>query len=217
MAARFTEAVANDAQQQQALLAADAADLDLEVPLQQFLADGYVRLGILLSPSGIAALRARCDALMLGQVAYPGMFFQHDSPSGRYDDLRYGKGWVGPSLHYRKVEGLQLDPLLRAWIENPLFRRLTRLAIGEHVALYRAVLWNKAARAGTELPWHQDDGKFWGIDRAPFLQVWTALDDAGEEGACVEVLPQSHLTGLASPEGGTVRETRKPRQMRLRQ
>jgi ectoine hydroxylase-related dioxygenase (phytanoyl-CoA dioxygenase family) len=69
------------------------------------------------------------------------------------------------------------------------------------------VLWNKAANAGTALPWHQDDGKFWGIDRAPFLQVWTALDDARENGACIEVLPGSHKGGLASPEGGTVRDS----------
>ena len=62
----------------------------------------------------------------------------------------------------------------------------------------------KAAGAGTELPWHQDDGRFWGIDRRPSLQVWTALDDAPEDSGCLEVVPGTHLHGLASPEGGTV-------------
>jgi len=189
------------------MLAEQACTASLETSLQTFDELGYARLGEVLSPAGVATLRERCDALMLGRRAYAGMFFQHDSPSGRYEDLSYGKGWVGPSLHYRKIEGLQLDPVILEWIENPLFRRLTRLAIGEDVSLYRAVLWNKAANAGTALPWHQDDGKFWGIDRAPFLQVWTSLDDASENGACVEVLPGSHKAGLASPEGGTVRDT----------
>ena len=188
------------------MLATATDALDLSSALQTFQEHGYARLGEVLSPAGIGLLRARCDDLMLGRCAYKGMFFQHDSPSGRYEDLSYGRGWLGPSQHYRKVEGLQLDSVLLDWIENPLFRQLTRLAIGEEVSLYRAVLWNKAANAGTELPWHQDDGKFWGIDQAPFLQVWTALDDASEDAACVEVLPGSHKHGLASPEGGTVRE-----------
>ena len=54
------------------------------------------------------------------------------------------------------------------------------------------------------VPWHQDDGRFWGLDRPPFLQVWTALDDAPMESGCLEVLPGSHLRGLSTPEGGTV-------------
>ena len=186
------------------MLSPAACEVDLQASLDTFFEEGYARLGPILSAEGAAILRSRCDDLMLGKVRHAGMFFQHDSPTGRYEDLSYGKGWVGPSLAYRKVEGLELDPVLRQWIENALFRRLTRIAIGEAVQLYRAVLWNKAPNAGTELPWHQDDGRFWGLDRAPFLQVWTALDDAGPEGACVEVVPGSHVDGLASPEGGTV-------------
>ena len=64
------------------------------------------------------------------------------------------------------------------WIENALFARIARSVLGDEVALYRAVLWNKAAQTGMNLPWHQDDGRFWGLDRAPSLQIWTALDDA---------------------------------------
>ena len=51
---------------------------------------------------------------MLGEVQYPGLFYQHDSPTGRYEDLEFGAGWVGPSLSYRKLEKLELDPLF-AW------------------------------------------------------------------------------------------------------
>jgi len=141
---------------------------------------------------------------MLGEVDDPGLFFQHDSTSGRYEDLEFGTGWVGPSLAYRKVERLERDPLFLQWIANPAFARVARAILGDGVCLYRAVLWNKVAHGGTELPWHQDDGKFWGIDRAPVLQIWTALDDAPLAAGCVEVLDGSHRDGLASPEGGTV-------------
>lgn len=188
------------------MLTNDAQHTDLQAVLQRFHRDGYARLGKVLNIEGLSALRERCNALMLGKTTYPGMFFQHDSPSGRYKDLSYGKGWVGPSLAYRKVEGLEADSLILTWIKNDLFERLAREVIGARVSLYRAVLWNKAVLAGTELPWHQDDGRFWGIDRSPQLQLWTALDDAPAGAGCVEVVPGTHRYGLASAEGGTVQK-----------
>jgi hypothetical protein len=185
-----------------------AEDLAIEAPLREFARNGYARLGPVLARDAAQALRDRADELMLGVVRHSGMFFQHDSSSGRYEDLVFGAGWVGPSLAYRKLEKLELDPLFVQWIENPLFARLAGAVLGSEIALYRAVLWNKAGSGGMELPWHQDDGEFWGLDRAPSLQIWTALDDAPESGGCVEVLPGSHLHGLASPVGGTVQPDR---------
>lgn len=141
---------------------------------------------------------------MLAEAPQPGIFYQHDSPTGRYEDLVFGSGWIGPSPAYRKLEKLEIEPLFRGWIENPLFARIAHAILGPRVTLYRAVLWNKVARGGVALPWHQDDGRFWGLDRSPVLQIWTALDDVPEASGCVEVVPGSHRGGLASPEGGTV-------------
>jgi phytanoyl-CoA hydroxylase len=73
----------------------------------------------------------------------------------------------------------------------------------EDVVLYRAVIMSKSASGGTHLPWHQDGGAFWGLDRDPEIQVWTALDDAPENAGCVEILPGTH-SGLATPLGGVV-------------
>jgi phytanoyl-CoA hydroxylase len=183
-----------------------AAARALEAPLAHFADEGFARLGPVMTGDALAALRARADAIMLGEVAYPGLFFQRDTTTGRYDDLEYGKGWTGPSLNYRKIEKLEQDPLFLAWIENPLFARIARALVGDAVALYRAVLFTKAARGGTVLPWHQDGGRFWGLDRDPILQIWTALDDAPPAAGCVEVLPGSHRAGLATPLGGVVPE-----------
>ncbi|MCH2171834.1 phytanoyl-CoA dioxygenase family protein [Myxococcota bacterium] len=186
------------------MLLGDALDMVLDAPLSDFAQNGYARLGRVLAPDAARRLGERSDALMLGEIKYPGLFYQHDSPTGRYEDLVFGEGWVGPSLSYRKIEKLELDPLFSSWIENDLFARIARSVLGSHVTLYRAVLWNKAPESGMDLPWHQDDGAFWGIDRAPCLQIWTALDDAPSDAGCVEVVPRSHLRGLASPLGGTV-------------
>ncbi len=186
------------------MLLPGAEGLALEAPLALFAEQGFARLGPVMTGDALAALRARADAIMLGEVAYPGLFFQRDTTTGRYDDLEFGKGWVGPSLNYRKIEKLERDPLFLAWIQNALFARIARALVGEAVTLYRAVLFSKAAHGGTELPWHQDGGRFWGLDRDPILQIWTALDDAPVEAGAVEVLPASHRGGLATPLGGVV-------------
>jgi len=187
------------------MLLLGAETMDLTEVLAHYAEHGWARLGRVATDDVLGQLRARADAIMLGEVTYPGLFFQIDAPTGDYDDLTYGKGYEGPSLDYRKVEKLELDPLYRAWLENPLFGRVARAVIGEHgIALYRAVLFSKGATGGSNLPWHQDAGAFWGLDRDPHLQIWTALDDVPLESGAVEVVDGTHARGLATPLGGVV-------------
>ena len=111
---------------------------------------------------------------------------------------------MGPSLAYRKLEKLERDPVFADWIDNALFASIARSTIGGDIAIYRASLFTKGAHGGTVLPWHQDGGSYWGLDRDPHLQIWTALDDAPEDGGCLYVLPGSHRDGLATPLGGLI-------------
>ena len=187
------------------MLLPGVADKDLALVLAHYAEHGWARLGRVATDETLDDLRARADAIMLGQVTYPGLFFQIDAPTGRYDDLTYGKGYEGPSLAYRKIEKLEKDPIYRAWLENALFGRIARAVLGDHgVAIYRAVLFAKGSQGGSALPWHQDAGVFWGLDRDPCLQIWTALDHVPLESGPVEVVDRSHLRGLATPLGGVV-------------
>lgn len=186
------------------MLLIDPAAPDLDEPLAHFREHGWARLGKVADPSILEAMRTRADAICLGEITYPGLFFQKDTETGDYDDLTYGKGWEGPSLNYRKVEKLEKDPIFASWIENPFFERVTRALIPGDIVIYRAVLFNKAKTGGTYLPWHQDGGRFWGIDRDPFVQLWTALDDCSLDAGCVEMLSGTHAAGLATPLGGKV-------------
>jgi phytanoyl-CoA hydroxylase len=187
------------------MLVPGADRTDLTLALAHYAEHGWARIGRVADEGALEALRQRADDIMLGKVTYPGLFFQIDSPTGAYDDLTYGKGYEGPSLDYRKVEKLEKDPLYRAWLENPLFGKIARAVIGEHgIAIYRAVLFAKGARGGSHLPWHQDAGVFWGLDRDPCLQIWTALDDVPVESGPVEVVSGSHSRGLATRLGGVV-------------
>jgi hypothetical protein len=187
------------------MLLPETSSLSIDDLLTRYRADGFARVGPTLDAAGVKALGEQANAIMLGELKYPTLFFQHDSTSGLYEDLELKRGNIGPSLAYRKIEKLEVDPLFRAWIQNDLFGRIARAWYGEdHITVYRAVLFTKAAKGGTVLPWHQDGGTYWGLDRAPTLQIWTALDDAPEAAGCVRVIPGSHVDGLATPLGGVV-------------
>ncbi len=179
-------------------------ELDVEAAIAHYRVHGWARLGRVLEGEQLAGLRERADSIMLGGAPDLGLFFQHDAASGRYEDLPSGEGWVGPSLRYRKIEKLERDPRFRALVEHPPYERVVGAVIAGPVAIYRAVLFAKADDRGAPLPWHQDGGTFWGLDRDPEVQIWTALDDAGLDAGCVEVLPGSHHAGLATPLGGVV-------------
>lgn len=193
------------------VLAAGAADLDLDAPLASFAREGYARLGPVLAGDAMVALRARADDIMLGRVVHHGLFFQQDTTTGRYDDLEFGKGWTGPSLNYRKIEKLERDPLFLAWIQNPLFGRIARALLGEAVTLYRAVLFSKAALGGTVLPWHQDGGRFWGLDCDPILQIGRPSTTPPSPPAASRCCPGATVTAWPPPSAASCPRRSPPR------
>lgn len=182
----------------------DVPDAELDAAIESWRSQGYAVIPAVADEATLAGLRKRLDDLVAGRAPDPGLFFQKDSGTGDYRDVGFGQGYEGPDVPYRKIEKLERDPRFFAWLSAPVFRRIAERALGSSVTLYRATVFQKAARVGSDLPWHQDGGRFWGLDRDPCLQAWTALDDAPTEAGCLEVLPGSHHRGLASPMGGLV-------------
>ena len=171
---------------------------------EQFERDGYLMLGQVASDAQLAALQKRMDDIMLGQVRYAGMYFQLDSATGNYGDVGPGGQWAGPTLDYRKIEALERDALFMEYMQHPTFQEITRRIYGEDVSIYRAMFMNKPAHRGTVLPYHQDAGTQWGLDRDPRITLWTALDDATIANGCMQVIPGSHKQGLFSEHGHTI-------------
>jgi hypothetical protein len=169
----------------------------------QFERDGYLRLGKLLSDDELAALQNRIDDIMLGRapVPYERMLMQLDSSTGRYADAGVqSKGFKGPTLDYRKIQDLELDPLFLRYTQRPIFREICERVYGPGAAVdsFRAMFMNKPTRKGTWLPWHQD--RWTSLDRDPLITVWTALDPATIANGCVQVIAGSHKLGVINPE-----------------
>ena len=171
--------------------------------------DGYLKIGRQCSNKELAGLQRRIDEVMLGRAPldYNRLTMQLDSNTNRYDEVKGGgKGHQGASLGYRKIQGLEYEPLFLAYMKKPVFSEICAYVYGAHtsIACFRAMFMNKPAQQGSDLPWHQDGGGSWYVDRDPLVTVWTALDPATTGNGCVQVVPGSHQLGILSEQGHTI-------------
>ena len=175
---------------------------------------GFVNVGRVIPAGLLARMQRRAEDIMLGRVRHANLLMQLD-PGGAYDtsvqdEKTQTVGWKGATLAYRKVGeaqcGLECDDVFRAAMRLPVFRGACARMYGAHapIAVYRAMLFNKPAAAGTDLPFHQDGGDWWAVDRDPLFFVWTALEDAHVRNGCVRVLEGTHKLGLLSKRGHTL-------------
>ena len=166
---------------------------------EQFMEEGFLRLGKVLTVDAFRALQRRMDDIMLGYVTYENMRFQFfDSSIGK---LRRTMNNESNFLDFRRIDDLEQDPVFLPYIQHPLYRQITRRYIGAEVSVFRSMFMNKpaghsSAEQGTDLGWHQDVGEGWGIDTNPFVTVWIALDDATVANGCMQIVPGSHKHGV---------------------
>ena len=170
--------------------------------------DGFLHLGKVLEPEELEALRQRADDLALGNVRNPDVQMQLDT-GGVYEELPAAvRAFDRGTMLYRKIQGLETDELFVRLVKHPRFLEICGRQYGPHapVSIFRAMVMNKPAGQGTVLPWHQDGGDVWALDRDPLVTVWVALDPATRANGCMEVVPGTHRLGLLSLYGSTVEE-----------
>lgn len=175
---------------------------------QSFSRDGFLHLGQVLDAQQVLALQLRADALAMGQISNPAIQMQHDT-GGAYEALPEAVSQFEQGTHlYRKIQGLETDDLFAALIDRPLFREICARVYGAHaaVSIFRAMVMNKPAGQGTYLPWHQDGGTVWQLDRDPLVTIWVALDPATRDNGCMDAIRGSHRLGLLSLHGSTLTE-----------
>lgn len=187
--------------------------------------DGFLVIRDAASAADVAALNARVDALMAGDVRHESLLMQLDpNVSGALaTDADYNRagtatvgqtvGFKGPSAAYRKLgeahAGLECDDVFLGYMRSPLFKHVCARVYGAHagVSIYRAMVMSKPAGdlgGGTPLAWHQDGGDWWGLDRDPLTFLWLALTPATAANGAVQVVRGSHRLGLLSARGHTL-------------
>jgi ectoine hydroxylase-related dioxygenase (phytanoyl-CoA dioxygenase family) len=116
-------------------------------------------------------------------------------------------GWKGATLNYRKIQGLEHDPVYKEYVASPLFRSAVAGVAGaggrEGAAVYRSMFFNKPAAAlsgGSFLAWHQDWNGGYNCDRPPLITIYLAIDKATKENGCMRLIPATHTRGVVPPE-----------------
>ena len=196
----------------------------------QYDRDGFVVLRGVLPAAELAALNARLDDLMSGAVQHGDKLLMQLDPSAAppaggaaaeadaYAAANVAVagqtvGFKGASRAYRKIgeaeAGLECDEVFLRAMRRPLFRRVCDRVYGAHaaIAVYRAMVMSKPAGpdgGGSALPWHQDGGEWWALDRDPLCFVWLALSEATRANGAVQVVRGSHRRGLLSRRGHTL-------------
>jgi len=173
---------------------------------ESFARNGFLHLGRVLDDESIARLTQRADDLALGRIVNEKIEMQLDT-GGAYLELPDAVSAFETGTHlYRKIQGLEFDAEFLPLIEHPRFVEACARMYGPHVALslFRAMVMNKPAGQGTVLPWHQDGGDVWGIDREPLVTIWTALDPATEANGAMQAVRGSHRLGLLTNYGSTL-------------
>jgi Phytanoyl-CoA dioxygenase (PhyH) len=169
---------------------------------------GFLHLGQVLTVEEVEALKERADDLAMRVVRNPDVQMQLDT-GGAYDELPAAVSHFQEGTRlYRKIQGLENDPLFLRLIQTPVFLEVCAKMYGGHagISIFRAMIMNKPAGQGTILPWHQDGGNVWALDRDPLVTIWVALDPATQANGCMDCIPGSHHLGLLSQFGSTVSE-----------
>jgi polysaccharide pyruvyl transferase WcaK-like protein len=172
----------------------------------QFSRDGFMHLGQVLDADEIERLTQRADDLAMGRVHNEHVKMQLDT-GGAYEELpgevdAFDEG----TQMYRKIQGLEMDDAFAPLIGHARFIEVCGRIYGPHVPLsiFRAMVMNKPAGQGTNLPWHQDGGDVWALDREPLVTIWIALDEATTANGCMDAVRGSHRLGLLSNYGSTL-------------
>ena len=110
---------------------------------------GYVRIGQAATDAELAQLQQQMDDIMLGKAPldYDQIMMQLDREPGKNSPGPQSKGHKGPTLLYRKIQNLELDPVFLEYLQKPIFQEVCAKIYGDDtpVACFRAMFMNKPA------------------------------------------------------------------------
>jgi hypothetical protein len=144
-----------------------------DAQLAAYRSDGLVVAPMRLPEALLARMRASLDRLLdsAGSVPPESLICPH-IPFGKKHDAAAAAEWFD-------------------YCCDPLILDLAEQVLGPDVILWGSQVFCKPARAGREIPWHQD-GQYWPIRPLATCSAWVALDDVDQENGCMRYIPGSH-------------------------
>ncbi|RAP73798.1 phytanoyl-CoA dioxygenase family protein [Paenibacillus montanisoli] len=99
-------------------------------------------------------------------------------------------------LAVRKLyEFVDVEDRLRAIAYHPQVLAVVERLLGGKAKLVQDIALLKPPKGGGEKPWHQDMAYGALCYDQPVVGVWLALDEAGIDNGCMQIIPRSHMNG----------------------
>ncbi|NCG28118.1 MAG: phytanoyl-CoA dioxygenase family protein [Verrucomicrobiales bacterium] len=97
----------------------------------------------------------------------------------------------------------RVRPTFHDVLWNPAFTMAAYQLLGKNFRLFHDQLFNKPARHGGVVAWHQDFSYWTWTEPMSHLTCWIGLDDVDKENGCMYYIPNSHRWGLLEKESLT--------------
>ena len=163
--------------------------------VEQFRHQGYLKLSErVIDDAHLEVLRAHYDACFAEKRGTQGEGLRNLAVVG---DSENAEDLDSAEEMLQIMEMWRLDVEYRKLLYHEPLLNIAESLVGPDIQLFHDQALYKPAYHGGEVHWHQDNG-YWQCDPPELVSIWIALDDADEENGCMNVIPGSHLEGLAS-------------------
>ena len=163
--------------------------------VQEFKQEGYLKIEPpVVDDAHLTLLREHYDALFAQKHGTQGEGLRNLAVVGASetsDDVDVAEEML------QIMEMWRFDEEFRKLLYHKPLLDIAESLIGTDIQLFHDQALYKPAYHGGEVHWHQDNG-YWRCEPADLVSIWIALDDADEENGCMNVIPGSHLEGLAA-------------------
>ena len=168
--------------------------------VEQFQREGYLKIHHrLLADDHLATLREHYDTLFTQKRGTTGEGLRNLAVVGEAEsdaDTDHSEAML------QIMEMWRFDEVYRELLYHSPLLDIAESLIGPNIQLFHDQALYKPAHHGGEVHWHQDNG-YWRCTPPNLVSIWMALDDADEENGCMNVIPGSHLEGLATHDRAT--------------
>ena len=153
--------------------------------IEFFRREGFFIVRNVLTSAELAELDAEIDRMAVNHTSLPRIREGFDLEP-KQDPTR-------KTPTFRKIGGIaELSDAFNRLMRHPNVMDMLSAVMGPKIELYRDVVMMKPKRVGREKPWHQDS-VYWPWNPMDLCSAMTALDDAGPENGCLQVIPRTHF------------------------
>jgi phytanoyl-CoA hydroxylase len=163
-----------------------------------FWADGFLKVGKILSDSELATLREEYDRVFV--AARAGLITFRNLAIDPTDDLET-KNSAGKQM-LQIMQMCEISMPFRRLVYDERILDVIEDLIGPNIQLFHDQALFKPAYQGGPIHWHQDNA-YWRCTPPNLVSAWLTLDDVDEHNGAMQFIPGTHLQAVGHARAST--------------